>query len=117
MLKTTPGTYILSLEIIRNINTVREINRWELTKGFYLYFGSAKGITASSLGNRLKRHYSKNKKVFWHIDTLTTHKDVILHHAYYKVGINNTECQNLLNFINQKPVRIINKFGNSDCKS
>jgi Uri superfamily endonuclease len=114
---SSQGTYVLILELTKRINITRQQLSWDLLTGYYLYFGSAKGTTSTSLGNRLARHFNNIKNNFWHIDFLTSNIDVILHHVYYKVGTKDTECQNLANFTEKHSVQIVNKFGNSDCRN
>jgi len=117
MLTTIPGTYILDLEVSKRVNISTRQLSWDLLAGFYLYFGSVRGVTSTSIQNRIIRHFNLKKSIFWHIDYLTTHKGVILHQAYYKTGLKNTECQNLVNFSGEHSVRIIDKFGSSDCRN
>jgi Uri superfamily endonuclease len=112
-----PGTYILALELCeRTILQIKKL-QWSLKSGFYLYFGSAKGRTSTSLKNRVTRHFITQKKRFWHIDYLTTHRSVILHRAYLNFSEQSSECQNLSNFSKDTDFKIISRFGSSDCKN
>ena len=61
-LRETPGTYILALEVFQELQLSRNNHQWTFDLGYYLYFGSAKGKKSTSLGNRLERHYKKNKQ-------------------------------------------------------
>ena len=115
-LRKTPGTYVLVLEVIVGFDIISDHYSWYFQNGFYLYFGSAKRSTSTSLGNRLNRHFLREKNLHWHIDYLTSHEKVVLHQAYYKTGKKETECQNLTILANQFPMKVIKNFGNSDCK-
>ncbi|PWI49003.1 hypothetical protein CEE45_03550 [Candidatus Heimdallarchaeota archaeon B3_Heim] len=109
------GTYILALEVCEQISLQIKRLQWNISPRIYLYFGSAKGSTATSLENRLRRHFNSNKKKFWHIDYLTTHSSVILHRAYVNINEQSTECQNLTIFAKNVEFEIVVRFGNSDC--
>jgi sugar fermentation stimulation protein A len=62
------GSYIL---VIRNEKrreiVVGRLGRVKFEKGYYVYIGSGMG----GVDARLKRHFRKRKKRFWHIDYLT----------------------------------------------
>jgi Uri superfamily endonuclease len=61
------GTYILVIELTKTQN-IRpgKLPRSEFQKGMYLYIGRAR----RALQARLKRHFRRDKKTFWHIDYL-----------------------------------------------
>ncbi|MHA2109665.1 MAG: GIY-YIG nuclease family protein [Candidatus Hodarchaeales archaeon] len=111
------GTYILVLEVCDTILIEATRLQWCLNPGFYLYFGSAKGRKSTSLKNRVNRHFIRKKKIFWHINYLTTHRSFILHRAYLNFSQQSTECQNLSNFSKDTVFKIISRFGSSDCKN
>ncbi|MHA1976776.1 MAG: GIY-YIG nuclease family protein [Candidatus Hodarchaeales archaeon] len=115
-LTNQPGTYVLALEISERLQIQVKQLRWNLNPGYYLYFGSAKGKNSTSLKNRIKRHFDLKKKVFWHIDHLTTHSSVILQCAYVNTSEQSTECRNLASFSKNFQIKIITRFGSSDCK-
>jgi len=61
------GTYILVIELTKTQNIKPgKLPRSEFQKGMYLYIGRAR----RALQARLKRHFRRNKKTFWHIDYL-----------------------------------------------
>ena len=72
-------------------------------KGYYVYIGSAK----NSIESRVKRHLSKEKKVFWHIDYLLQYATV--KKAYYLRNTGIKECDIAKNFSNP-----VIGFGSSD---
>ncbi|MFX1286377.1 MAG: DUF123 domain-containing protein [Promethearchaeota archaeon] len=116
--KNSQGVYVLVFEIICSF--LIDINRfnWLLRTGFYLYFGSARGKTSTSLEKRLTRHFKRQKKTFWHIDYITSHPDTKMINAYYTTITGTTECSALQGFLqNFHNTEIIQKFGSSDCKA
>ena len=80
-------------------------------KGIYLYVGRAK----NGLQGRIKRHLSKKKKRFWHIDYLLQKADV--QEVWIKRGFFN-ECQTALEVksLLKETSSPLKKFGASDCK-
>lgn len=116
-LKKARGTYILLLEAFQRVHLVQNPQQWIINPGYYLYFGSAKGKNSTSLGNRLKRHLNRNKKIFWHIDYLTTHQAIQIVKSFYKTDPSSNECNNLETFSLKFPGQKIKNFGNSDCKN
>lgn len=116
-LKSTPGIYVLVIEAICDL-IITAKHKWKLKAGLYLYFGSAKGKTASSLGNRLIRHLNDKKAIFWHIDYMTSLSKTEIIIIYYNTKPEVTECTSLQDFMqNFHESKIIPNFGSSDCKS
>ncbi|MFO7710912.1 MAG: GIY-YIG nuclease family protein [Candidatus Woesearchaeota archaeon] len=78
------------------------------SKGTYLYVGSAK----NGLDKRIKRHLSKDKKRYWHIDYLLANPSVVLDKVFY------TEKREECAFARQvsKNAYLTNGFGCSDCR-
>ena len=69
------GKYVLIIKISRDLqfNFSKKKIGASLSKGIYLYIGSAMG--PGGLEKRLARHKRKNKKLKWHIDYLTTQRE------------------------------------------
>ncbi len=83
--------------------------RWRIDEGIYVYVGSA--LKNGFLESRIKRHLSRTKKVFWHIDHITTRKTPFaVVYAYTK---DKTECK--LSKVLEKNAFILDSFGSSDC--
>ncbi len=117
-LRNLQGVYVLVLEVKNHLRINTNRFKWIIKPGFYLYFGSAKGKTATNLGNRLLRHLKKEKNIFWHIDYLTTHVDTEIISTYYNTSSEVTECSALRQFKEEfQNATIISNFGSSDCKS
>ena len=68
-------SYILLLEVKSTIHLVIGSKRFSLSKGEYIYIGSA-NIRRPYL--RIHRHMVKRKKVKWHIDYLTINPSVAI---------------------------------------
>ncbi len=99
-------TYQLLIHLPKPISlNVGKIGFIDFPKGHYLYTGSAK----KNMKSRIKRHFSKNKKLHWHIDYLTILPQVQIEDVLY---FSEDECS-----VNQKTAGIIPVpgFGASDC--
>ena len=112
------GVYVLIIEIPQNITIdVGAMKDKDFSKGQWVYIGSAQGTASTNLENRLKRHFSKKKKIHWHIDYLLDNQ-VILKDAILTYTNEKKECQ-----LVQTLIRTLNfewgppGFGASDCKS
>jgi Uri superfamily endonuclease len=79
-------------------------------KGMYAYVGSAQ----SNFHQRINRHLSKEKRLFWHIDYLLNNENTNILKIFFKQGIKKEECI-LARLINKKGI-FIPRFGSSDCK-
>jgi sugar fermentation stimulation protein A len=63
------GSYLLILRIDRTMALeIGQLGKLTFSKGYYLYVGSA----MSNLSARIKRHRQKRKRMYWHIDYLTS---------------------------------------------
>ena len=106
------GAYALGLLLQEPIDL--EIN-WtcsgRLLPGWHIYLGSARG--SGGIAARLKRHFRKNKKFHWHVDTLTAQATAMT--ALAVPGGN--ECNLADQLIASKRFKVALKgFGNTDCK-
>ena len=104
------GTYCLVLNIRMPVKIrVGSLGKLQLRKGIYVYVGSA----LNGIETRIARHFRRRKKRFWHIDYLTTRRDISIEAAYYLGSGKREECSvadALLDIA--EPVK---KFGCSDC--
>lgn len=102
------GTYVLLLKLERDSKVgVGRLGVLGFRKGWYAYVGSGMG----SLEKRIERHFSKEKKRYWHIDYLLE-KAEISKVVYFESG--KMECK-----LAEKLAggfEGISKFGCSDCK-
>lgn len=78
-------------------------------KGFYAYVGSAQ----TNFHQRVNRHLSKEKRLFWHIDYLLNSQNSKINKILYKSDKKIEEC-NVAKIIG-KFGKKISKFGSSDC--
>ena len=101
------ATYILFIKISRNIKLkVGSLGIIKFRKGIYAYVGSAK----KNWKSRIQRHFSKKKKIHWHIDYLTSNRFVDPYAAYI---IEKDEESKVANFM-LKNWKSIPNFGASD---
>ena len=104
------ATYILFLKIKKNLKLkVGSLGEINFKKGIYAYVGSAK----RNFKSRIARHFSKNKKIHWHIDYLTTSKFVDPYAAYI---IEKDEESKVANFLMKcwKPIKGFGSFDTHD---
>ncbi|MHA1772413.1 MAG: GIY-YIG nuclease family protein [Candidatus Thorarchaeota archaeon] len=65
------GVYVLIVNVPETIVVpVGAMGEVSFDSGEWVYVGSAMGAGSTSIENRLKRHFSENKTVHWHIDYL-----------------------------------------------
>ena len=89
--------------------TVGRLGRFELSRGFYFYVGTAQ----QHLSRRLERHNRRNKRRHWHIDYLST-RAVMLGALVYP-GPKALECK-LAAILASRYDQPIRGFGCSDCR-
>ncbi|MFO7967710.1 MAG: GIY-YIG nuclease family protein [Archaeoglobaceae archaeon] len=102
------GSYLLIL----HLKSAKEIRIGKLgginfNPGYYIYTGSA----MNGLENRVKRHFSHDKKLWWHIDYLTVNANPL--HA---LGIPHKKVECFLAEHFSARFAKIKSFGCSDCK-
>ena len=104
-----PGAYALILEIPRDLN-VPAGSGGRLTRGHYIYCGSARG--PGGIRARVARHLRADKSLHWHIDRLQPQDYAIA--VIFDTGT--TECALAEAFMGidgaEMPIR---GFGASDC--
>ena len=104
------GTYCLSISCRKDTEVmVGKLGKIKFVSGYYAYIGSA----LNSMDKRIKRHMEKKKKIFWHIDYLTSHKDFQPQGAYIINDTNKIECRKAAEI--NKSLTPIPGFGSSDC--
>jgi Uri superfamily endonuclease len=105
------GIYVLIIEIDKAVGIkVGALGKLTFTKGLYAYVGSAQ----NNLELRVKRHQSKRKRLFWHIDYLLNNPAAKIVNALYKQSDKTEECK-IANLLRPK-AEPIPGFGSSDCK-
>lgn len=105
------GVYALIISVNEDITVhVGALGKINFEKGFYAYVGSAQ----TNLEKRVKRHFEKNKRKFWHIDYLLCNKAAKIEKVFYKETEKAEECK-IAEEIGGKGVAV-KGFGCSDCK-
>lgn len=101
------GTYVLFVRLgtPRKIR-IGSLGLLEFKKGYYAYIGSG----MNSLEKRTERHFSAEKKRYWHIDYLLA-KGSITSAVYFESG--KMECKLARKLMEE--LEGISKFGCSDC--
>ena len=100
------GSYVLILEI-KPLKTVSIGKLGKIKfKGVYAYVGSA----LNSIEARVRRHLTKKKRKFWHIDYLTALKECKVKAVYFS---NQKECKIAREI--SKVAEAVKGFGCSDC--
>ena len=106
------GTYCLVIELKKDSSIkTGALGRIEFKKGLYCYVGSA----LNNLEKRVQRHFSKKKKLHWHIDYLLMNKNTSIKKVFYKESKNKEECK-IAEFVLKNSTSSIAGFGCSDCK-
>jgi len=106
------GAYQLHLRLDKSVRIkVGKLGTFLFPAGKYVYTGSA----LNGLENRLRRHFSKRKKLRWHIDYLLQHAQI------EGVSVFETdervECEINRKVLGRHGARVIVKgFGSSDCR-
>ncbi|MFP3908223.1 MAG: GIY-YIG nuclease family protein [Archaeoglobaceae archaeon] len=105
---TLKGSYLL----ITHLSSARKIGIGKLglidfNPGYYIYTGSA----MNNLEKRIKRHFMKEKKLWWHIDYLTISAEPL-----YALGIPDKKLECSLAGGLSAVFSQIKGFGCSDCK-
>ncbi len=108
------GAYVLVLYSSSNKSVqIGRLGKMKLKPGWYIYTGSAFG--SGGLAARLKRHLSKQKKIYWHIDYLLQHiklREIWFTDHFEKLELEWVKILSLLSG-NNIPMK---NFGSSDSK-
>jgi Uri superfamily endonuclease len=87
------GAYALFFLVERAVRVrVGALGLLRFGPGIWVYVGSATGAGAAGLGHRLRRHFSREKKVHWHIDYLLSGKARPLGALWFE-GKRSFECE------------------------
>ena len=105
------GTYLLVIKLKENQRiSIGQQGAKKFNKGIYLYVGRAR----RGLQSRIKRHLSKKKKIFWHIDYFLQKAEI--QEVWMKLDFFD-ECRTALEIkkILKDASSPMKKFGASDC--
>jgi Uri superfamily endonuclease len=102
------GAYLLLMELSceKSIQIGRK-RSFVFPPGWYIYVGSA----MNGIEQRVRRHFSSEKKIHWHIDYFLQHAQI--QEAYYKESKQKEECDIARIFI--RLFRGFSGFGCTDC--
>jgi len=105
------GIYVLIIQVSSDVAVqVGALGKLTFKKGLYAYVGSAQG----SLEQRVRRHLSKEKHKFWHIDYLLGNDAAKVIEVFYKQADKPEECA-VARAIGERG-RAVEGFGASDCR-
>ncbi len=104
------GIYSLLIENPTDrLITVGALGTIRFPVGYYVYVGSAQ----RNLNKRVKRHYSKDKKIRWHIDYFLQFAKIIEH---YSLPLPK-QCEEWIAMKMQDRAKYIPHFGASDSRA
>jgi len=111
------GAYILVIKVKQPTSIqIKSLGEVSFKSGLWVYVGSARGKGSTSLENRLRRHFRKEKTIYWHIDyLLATGTEIV--EAIWTESIEPIECdlaQSIAMHDKFKPGP--RAFGSSDCR-
>lgn len=105
------GVYTLIIELDADVSVkVGALGKLVFKKGLYAYVGSAQ----ANLEHRIKRHFSREKRLFWHIDYLLNNSAARIVKVFYKQADKSGECT-IAKLISERSGPI-EGFGCSDCR-
>jgi Uri superfamily endonuclease len=105
------GIYVLIIHINKDINVnIGALGRSAFAKGLYVYVGSAQ----TNLEQRIKRHFRKEKRLFWHIDYLLDNHAAKITKVLFQKANKTGECKTA-KAIGER-AKPIDGFGCSDCR-
>ena len=101
--------YILIVEVKKELElAVGSLGKIRFKKGYYAYVGSG-GVNVLK---RIKRHFSRTKKIKWHIDYITN----IFQPNIAYIAINDDVDEVTLSRLLEKQYKYIPYFGSSDTR-
>ena len=104
------GIYVLIIQLSENVDlTIGSLGSLSFPEGFYAYVGSAQ----CGLEKRIKQHFRKEKRVFWHVDYLLQSPHSRIVKVFYKDAEKRAECDIATKIAAEGEV--VTGFGCSDC--
>jgi len=110
------GVYALVIQIEKDLTTIiGALDEVRFQRGTWIYVGSATGTGSTNLENRIRRHFTDEKAVHWHIDYLLKANAIPLR-AIWAESDRTAECT-LAREMNESPSFVAGPrgFGSSDC--
>lgn len=111
------GAYMLIIQVEQPVSVqIKSMGEVSFESGLWVYVGSAMGDGSTSLENRLRRHFRKEKTIYWHIDYLLD-ADTEIVEAIWAESIKPIECDLVQSIAAHDDFRPGPKaFGSSDCR-
>ena len=108
------GCYQIILNLAQPVSlAVARLGLLRFPPGFYIYTGSQQ----RSLLKRVERHLRPEKKIHWHIDYLTVHREFRVTYVLLYPG-SDAECELHRSFQKMSGARELHPgFGSSDCRN
>ncbi len=105
------ATYCLIIQLNQD-STIKigKLGKMDFKKGYYVYIGSA----LNSIDSRVRRHLSKEKKLFWHIDYLLNSPNSHVNEVVLERSPQKWECDVAAEISNKGTPT--DRFGCSDCR-
>lgn len=104
------GVYILKIKLKKEKNIkVGALGKRNFKTGYYFYTGTAQ----RNLEARIKRHYSSEKKLYWHIDYLLAQSELKRDFILELPGVG--ECFLAKTLVEIGGKTLVEGFGASDC--
>ncbi|OLS30239.1 MAG: hypothetical protein ThorAB25_11340 [Candidatus Thorarchaeota archaeon AB_25] len=112
------GVYVLIIQVKKPVKVqIKSLGDTEFVPSVWAYVGSAMGTGSTSLKNRLRRHFRKEKTIYWHIDYLLN-EDIEIEKAIWAQSERHLECDLAQSLASNNEFNAGPKgFGASDCKS
>lgn len=111
MAASSNGTYCLVISTKKDLKkTIGALGEISFKPGLYIYIGSA----LKNMDKRISRHFGGKKKIFWHIDRLTTDRRFSMEGVFVIKKPQKLECKKA-----EKMAGIFSMvagFGSSDCR-
>lgn len=95
---------------------IKSLGEISFGSGLWVYVGSAMGRGSTSLENRLRRHFRKEKTIYWHIDYLLDAYTEIID-AIWAESVDSVECDLAQSIAAHHDfIPGPKAFGSSDCR-
>lgn len=111
------GIYVLVIEARGFARlSIGSLKGVSLKQGCYAYVGSALGPGGNAVENRVRRHLSKHKKNFWHIDYLLAKRNIRIKRVFAAGTTPPMECGLAYELRRMGLDNAILGFGSSNCR-
>jgi len=111
------GAYVLIIQVEQPVSfQIKSLGDISFDSGLWVYVGSAMGDGSTNLENRLRRHFRKEKTIYWHIDYLLDRNTEIIE-AIWTTSLEHIECDLVQSIAAHNDfIPGPRAFGASDCR-